>query len=493
MAFFQNILNQYYFGLIIAGSTIMRVLIPCKTLLMVSLMVLITIIATETTLAATPTGHGELSSDMFIDNKKCAQCHAIIHEQWEGTMHYNAYEDPFYQQEFMAASNDTAGMVDIFCSRCHTPIGVVSGEIPPTDGSQLSEIAKHGVQCDFCHVISDSNGTGNASFVVSPGNIKWGPFNDSKAAYHESEYLELYTSSEYCGMCHEVIHPLNGLVIDDTYPVWKEGAYAEEGVVCQDCHMTPGITKFEENPGRAGSGAKKRDHISTHDIVGGNTFVTEIIGEKKYSQMAVERLEKAATLNINAPEIAQRGDNISMNISITNSGAGHKIPTGVSEIRQMWLAVSVTDRNGKEVYNTGEVNDNGTIINAGKIYNTVLGDSQGQTTLSFWLAESIIEDNRIPPKGTVFEKHSFKIPDDVAYPLIVEATLKYRSAPQDTVDHLFGDGVYEVPVINMTSVSSNIYENEGEATTVPSTSGITAVGSIIVFLCAAYLLSRRKI
>jgi len=457
------------------------------------LTILLLFTATGITLAAAPTEHGELSSDIFIDNTKCEQCHAIIHYQWRGTMHYNAYEDPFYQKEFIEASNDTSGIVDTFCSRCHTPIGIVSGEIPPIDGSQLSDIARQGVQCDFCHVISASNGTGNAPFIVSPGKTKWGPFNDSKSAYHESEYLELYTRSEYCGMCHNVIHPLNGLVIDDTYTTWKEGAYAEEGVVCQDCHMTPGITQFEANPGRAGSGAKKREHISTHDIVGGNAFVTKILGEEKYSEMAVERLEKAATLSLDAPEIAQRGENVSLTISITNSGAGHKIPTGVSEIRQMWLAVNVKDRNGKELYNTGEIDDDGTVVNATKMYNTILGDSHGQSTLSFWLAESILEDNRIPPKGTVTEKHAFEIPVDVAYPLKVEATLKYRSAPQETINYLFGDNVYEVPVINMTIVSSSIYENEGEATEVPSTPGITALGSITFVICAAYCIRRRKI
>jgi hypothetical protein len=48
-------------------------------------------------------------------------------------MHSNAYKDPFYQKEFHAASIDTDGLVDDFCSRCHTPIGVLSGEIPPAD------------------------------------------------------------------------------------------------------------------------------------------------------------------------------------------------------------------------------------------------------------------------------------------------------------------------------------------------------------------------
>ncbi|WP_321420234.1 hypothetical protein [uncultured Methanomethylovorans sp.] len=45
-------------------------------------------------------------------------------------------------------------------------------------------------------------------------------------------------------MCFN-IHPLNGLAIDDTYTTCKEGAYAEEGVVCQNFHMTLGITALE--------------------------------------------------------------------------------------------------------------------------------------------------------------------------------------------------------------------------------------------------------
>ncbi len=462
----------------------------------VIMLVMVTVyMITSNTLAALPNAHGNLSSDMFASSNKCAQCHAITYEQWKGTMHYNAYEDPFYQKEVLAASSDTQGIVDEFCSRCHTPIGVVSGEIPPIDGSGLSSIAREGVQCDICHVISGSNGTGNAPFVVSPGNVKWGPFDDSKSAYHGSKYLELYTTSEYCGMCHYVTHPLNGLVVDDTYTVWKEGPYAKEGVVCQDCHMTSGITKFVANPGRAGSGAKKREHISTHEIVGGNAFIPEVLGEKGYGKMAAERLEKAATLSIDSLQMGQRGDNISLNISITNSGAGHKIPTGVSEIRQMWLAVRVKDASGRQVYNTGDVNANGTVGDA-KIYNTVLGDAQGQPTLSFWLAQSILEDNRIPPRGTVSEKHTFRIPDDVTYPLALDATLKYRSAPQDLIDHLFGEKVHEVPVLSIAEMSVNIYE-DGETsteTTIPATPGVGILGTATILLCAAhYYMERRKI
>ncbi|MDK2832228.1 MAG: hypothetical protein PWQ75_1980 [Methanolobus sp.] len=447
---------------------------------------------------ATPaTQAGEYSSDDFAYESRCRQCHAIIYADWEGTMHFNAYLDPFYLEEVKIASEDTDGELDEFCSRCHTPIGVVSGEIPPIDGSEMSDIARLGVQCDFCHVVSGSNGTGNAPFTVSPGDTKWGPFNDSRDAYHKSEYLELYTQSEYCGMCHQVINPVNGLVIDDTYSTWKESQYAEENVVCQDCHMTEGITEFKANPGRASSSAPKRDHISSHDIVGANTLIPPMFGAENVAEMAVERLEKATTIELTTPEIASAGDEVTIDVAITNSGAGHKIPTGVSEIREIWLEVTATDADGESIYDAGSLDADGNIIDAKMLYNNVLGDTNGEETKSFWLAESILEDNRIAPKETVTEHHSFVLPENAVYPITVESTLKYRSAPQDMIDHLLGEET-EVPVVDMNEMSAIIYDPSTPANerTQPepeseSTPGFGVVTAAMVLGFTMYILKRK--
>ena len=414
-------------------------------------------------------------------------------------MHFNAYLDPFYLEEVKVASEDTDGLVDEFCSRCHTPIGVVSGEIPPIDGSEMSDIAKLGVQCDFCHVVSGSNGVGNAPFIVSPGDTKWGPFDDARAAYHESEYLELYTQAEYCGMCHQVIHPVNGLVIDDTYSSWKESQYAEDNVVCQDCHMTEGITEFEANPGRAGSGAPKRDHISSHDIVGGNAFIPVMFGAENIAEMAVERLQKTATLELSSPEIAAAGEEVTIEAAITNSGAGHYIPTGVSEIRQIWMKVLVTDAAGNEIYSAGTLDTEGNIESAMIIYNNVLGDSEGNATDSFWLADRVLEDNRIAPKETVTEEHTFTLPDDVVYPLKVDTSLNYRSAPQYMIDHLLGEET-EVPVIAMNEASAIIYDpttpaderGQPESEDASGTPGFGALAAVAALGITMYIFKKNK-
>jgi hypothetical protein len=448
---------------------------------------------------ATPaTQAGEYSSDDFTYESRCRQCHAIIYADWEGTMHFNAYLDPFYLEEVKIASEDTDGALDEFCSRCHTPIGVVSAEIPPIDGSGMSDIAKLGVQCDFCHVVSGSNGTGNAPFTVTPGDTKWGPFDDARGNYHESEYLELYTQSEYCGMCHQVINPVNGLVIDDTYSVWKESQYAEEDVVCQDCHMTEGITEFEANPGRAGSGAPKRDHISSHDIVGANTLIPPMFGAENVAEMAVERLQKATTIELSVTEVASAGEEVPIDVSITNSGAGHNIPTGVSEIREIWLEVTVTDANGSSIYSAGTVDTEGNIIDENMIYNNVLGDSDGKETKSFWLAESILEDNRIGPKESVTEQHSFVLPENAVYPVTVETTLKYRSAPQDMIDHLLGEET-EVPIVDMNKDIANIYDpsTPADERTQPepeseSSPGFGVFTALMVLGITMYMFKRNK-
>ncbi|WP_094226678.1 multiheme c-type cytochrome [Methanolobus psychrotolerans] len=436
------------------------------------------------TAAAEATKFGEYSADDFTYESRCRQCHAIIYGQWEGTMHFNAYLDPFYLEEVKVASIDTDGLVDEFCARCHTPIGVVSGEIPPIDGSGMSDISKLGVQCDFCHVISGSDGIGNAPFIITPGDIKWGPFEDSKSAYHDSEYLKLYTQAEYCGMCHEVIHPVNGLVIDDTYSTWKDSQYGKDNVVCQDCHMTEGITEYKANPGRSGSGAPKREHISLHAITGGNAFIPMIFGAEDVAKMATERLQNAATLEVRAPEVASAGEEVIIEVSITNSGAGHNIPTGVSEIRQIWLEMVVTDAEGHEIYSAGTLDTEGSIKSAKRIYNNVLGDSEGTATESFWLADRVLEDNRIGPEKTVEEKHTFILSEDVVYPLKVETSLNYRSASQELIDKLFEKGTYEVPVIQMNEASNTIYHpdaspKEGTEPT-PGFSTFTATIALIL-------------
>jgi len=424
--------------------------------------------------AAEPSGPGDFTSSQFSKSGICSNCHGSSFGEWDGSMHSNANSDFFYHamlQQYGIAAQEQ-GLSPEFCSRCHTPIGVVSAEIPPLDGSGLNEVSKEGVQCDFCHVIATSEGIGNAPYILEPGNVKWGRnMSGAKSPSHEIKTNEFYNESAYCGTCHNIYHPVNNLTLAATYTEWEEGPYAKEGVTCQACHMTPGIVEFEENPGKAASSGPEREHVYTHYFVGGNAFVTEVMGEGRHEKKAVEYLQRAASLEVKAPDSAEPKENVEVEVKITNTGAGHKIPTGVTEEREMWLELIVEDAKGKELYHSGALDEKGEIDPEATIYQTIFADSRGNPTVKVWEAETVLSDNRIGPKESVVEKHSFLMPENASSPISTRAVLHYRSASQEHIDELFGNGTYNVPVIDMATYP----EKEEES----STPGFGTIGALI--------------
>ncbi len=392
-------------------------------------------------------------ASQFTEASTCGGCHTTIYQQWQGSMHNNAMEDRLYKGLHALGSEQTGGAIDAFCTSCHTPIGTFSGEVPPLDGPDISENTRDGVQCDFCHTVTDSTGIGNASFVFGPSDTKKGPFDDAVSPFHQTEYSELHTRSEFCGMCHDVNHPVNGVALEATYSEWKDSPYAEQGIQCQDCHMTPGPSVTKPNPGKAASMGPTRPHIYTHQFVGGNA--TELASEA-HRQLAVERLQAAASLSLTATPPPAPGGSISLDVGVTNTGAGHYLPTGLTEVRQMWLEVTATDSSGKEFFHAGALDEKGDIDPGTEVFHTVFMDADGNETDLPWAAVSLLKDKRVPPMGTVTDNYSIPVPANTSGPLTIKATLHYRTAPQSTVDQLLGDEAFEVPVIDMASAETTV-------------------------------------
>lgn len=390
----------------------------------------------------------------YIQPEVCGGCHSEIYAQWNGSMHAVAHKDPVYLKLFVIASKETNSTFDEFCTKCHSPISIITGEKPSADNYKVSEVAEKGISCDFCHTINASTGIANGAFVSSPGKIKYGPFDDSNySTFHKTAYSELYTKAEFCGMCHDVNHPFNGLPLETTYTEWKQGSY-NQTTPCQDCHMTPGITKFMKNPGRAAAGGPIREQIFTHYFVGGNAMIPGLLGSPEHETLAKERLRSAATLEIE--NIEQTNETIKFNVKVTNVGAGHKIPTGLTEARMVWLNIDVRDKTGKKIFSSGEMDKDNYIEENAVVYHTVLGDSSGKPTMKVWLADRILSDNRIPPKGQSIETFTFNVPKEAVGPLNISAKLNYISATQELADELFGKGVIKPPVVEMASANASI-------------------------------------
>jgi len=414
---------------------------------------------------------GEMLGNDFNDPRKCAACHDGIFRQWEGSMHSQAASDVIFRRFYEMVVEEAGPAAVEFCMKCHSPVGVFRKQVPPTTGEKIDEVAMRGVFCDFCHTVTPT-GIGNAAFDTTFSTTKRGPFDDAVSPAHGTKTDPRYTRSEFCGMCHNVTHPLSGRPIERTYEEWRESPYntgdPATSTHCQDCHMRQapgnpgtGATEKRDNPGKAAVMGPERPHIWTHYFVGGNALYPGAPNADRRRAMVEERLRHAATVEILAAELPEREGGIgTFRVRVTNVGAGHKLPTGLSEVREIWLDVTVTDASGKALLRSGEIGKTGMIDPGAAIFKTFLGIGRSDVKLSCCFfaisegrkilsAERITRDRRILPKGYDEEKYAFSVPPGIRFPVRIEAKLNYRSMSQAFANIFFPDGSVQVPVLRM--------------------------------------------
>ena len=417
--------------------------------------------------------------DQFISPEVCKGCHSEIFDQWSGSMHSKAFVDPVWRAATKLFVKDVTQEGEIMemkaCVKCHTPLGFRSKSIssPEDDYDKLAALPAQGIFCNWCHNINEVKHLGDAGYEVNPDGINdepstmLGPFKDSVSPFHPTKYSKLHTTSEFCGLCHNVSHSANNLPIEQTYDEWKNSPYntgdPKTTVHCQDCHMRqkPGVpatgkTERPDNPGKACDSGHERDHIWTHYFVGANAVVAKILGNNIHSNMAIERLQHAADLKILKSTSYIKNQLSRINISVINSGAGHYLPTGLTEVRQMWLDVNITDAKGNVLLKSGQLNGKKEIDQHAVVFHTQLGNKHGEIELNVAKADRVLYDHRIPPKGYRIERYDFFIPKEAVSPLTIEAVLKYRSASQSLANILLGDKAPEITVINMAGITEEI-------------------------------------
>ncbi len=379
-----------------------------------------------------PVQPGNATVDDFLPSSGCG-CHGSLVEQWQPSMHAQAITDPVFLDKLARAEAEAGEEVAAFCKRCHTPIGNMIGD---PDGAE-TEVAGEGVTCMYCHqVVGVEGGVANTSHLLQPDLTRRAQLKDPDAP-HPAEYSEFHESAEICGACHNVDHPANGTHLETSYTEWAESPYADEGVVCQDCHMSsdPG-TVIGPSTGQAASGAQTRDDIYAMSFVGAN------VGQGP-SDASRALLQSAASMELEMPDIVPAGTAASMTVTITNVGAGHYLPTGLTEVREMWLSVYAEDADGA-VTEIGE-----------RRFGTIMQDAEGNHPVEMWDAVAIHSDDRIPPRESVSEAYSFEMPED-AERSTVFAELNYRSVPDEMAESAGVDN----PTTRMASASRAVFVSQ---------------------------------
>ncbi|MFZ6049194.1 multiheme c-type cytochrome [Pseudomonas sp. CR3202] len=400
-----------------------------------------------------------LNAADFDDAQVCGACHTEIYQQWRTSMMAHAWEEPIYRALLRHASEATEGRVDNFCTGCHTPIGLTTGRInSAVNRASVEFTAKNvpmpGVDCETCHNISARTGLDNGAYVLSPRAhgkpTKFGPREDGVSPYHDTVYSDLHTRSDFCATCHNVTHPFSTVAVERTYDEWLESPYSFNDQSCQSCHM-PGFA------GKAAVMGPDRPDVASHWFTGANAAVLDYLGQKEAAQRAREQLAKAAEISFESiPVSLVPGQEVSVRVKVANVGAGHKLPTGFPEGREVWIDFRVVDGSGRELYRLGAIKDGATEPDT-RNFKVHLGDKDGkELDIEVWNATQILSDNRILPKGYDISEFTFEVPKDVTGPVTLTAELNYWPFPQRLVDYLLGKDKLMVEVTRMAQVSRSL-------------------------------------
>jgi len=349
----------------------------------------------------------------------CGNCHPMILPQWENNAHGGAIANNRFYSLYNGTNlsgtasigpgylNDFPGTSGV-CANCHAPGAGVDGYLT-TNMNTIRNDLTSGIHCDFCHKVGGAylNSATGSVYPNSPGvsslrvlrppegdQIFFGPYDD---IHDPDTYLPLISESQFCAACHQF--SFWGIPIYESYEEWLASDYAEDGVTCQNCHMPPNGDTFFASP-EIGGLEHPPEKIPSHLQLGARN---------------IELLENTVSMNVSAKQTLNR---IWVTATITNTGAGHHIPTDFPG-RQMLLVVTATDSEDQPLTQlsgyTVPVWGGQQAGMAGTGFAKVLQDVEtGQNpVVSYWKQTLIISDNRIPALATNVTSYSFMIPPGV--------------------------------------------------------------------------------
>jgi hypothetical protein len=338
-----------------------------------------------------PAEQVKLPETVFLRSVVCQDCHPTEYQEWRTSMHSYAQHSPIFLAFNKTVLKNSGGTLGTFCVRCHTPVGISSGESSIALNDKRSEAALDSVGCVSCHSTNQPNQEASSVYHVpvpgDPEPIIYGPYygsdepgapNDPSLRLikspHVSRHTDYITQARLCGNCHDVFSP-DGFRIEEAFSEWRNGPYARAGIACQNCHMgpVPGKPFMQDQLAEdyivdpdVVPGAPKR-HRSSHRFTGPDYSVLLAFGQtdlgldKASFKQLGEQLEdqrttlfrNAATMKVKHPDAITPGSTLPVVVSVTNSGAGHNLPTGFAAERQVWLEVILTDATGRQLYSSG--------------------------------------------------------------------------------------------------------------------------------------------
>jgi len=380
----------------------------------------------------------------------CASCKMDVTTIWLANAHAGSGTNPRFFS--MYNGTDTTGALAVapgyaqdfpgtagVCAACHAPGAAIDAPYA-TDMNSLDGADVYGVHCDICHKTADvylDPATGlpydNVPGVLSmdvrrpwPGTDRYelffGTFDDDNVPEEDTK-LTLIAESAFCAPCHQF--SFWGTPIYQSFREWQESSYAADGITCQACHMpVPSVLEGEILTNVApGFGGVERDPMTIH-------------AHTQPGAADVPLLQDTVEMTL---EVGEAGEGaVGVEISITNTKAGHHVPTDYPG-RQVILVVSAVDEHGQ-----GLTLAEGPVLpdwcgdearRPGVAYAKVLLDVEtGESpVINYWKQTLIESDNRLAAFETDRSTYRFDAPE-VPGEITIRAVVLFRRLFQELAE-----------------------------------------------------------
>jgi hypothetical protein len=339
------------------------------------------------------------------------------------------------------------------CASCHQPEAWFTtpfAALEPPDAS--SPAVRRGVSCDVCHKIAAIDEDRTHFPGLWPGvveltrpdpaagsQVQYGVLGDVAYSYPgvmRASYQPQLRAA-VCAACHQDkndpdddgdFEEADGVVSEPTYGEWLASPYADPGsplhATCVDCHMPP-TAREQACTMTTLPTPRPEGQVRSHRFEG----TTESV------------LESALTLALDARE---DGDLVRVTAEVTNAGAGHHVPTGVT-IRNvlLWIEASRTrdgaaleEVGGQRLDDLAGVGDPALGYLAGrpgKLFAFVNHDATGDGPVFYTEATGVAWDTRLAALASDVTDYAFRTPEGGGELRIV-ARLVYRRSWRALVD-----------------------------------------------------------
>ncbi len=331
---------------------------------------------------------------------------------------------PYYGPGFKLDWPDHEGN----CAACHAPVEAAMAPYG-IDIRSLTAAGLDGISCDFCHKIWDVvlNPATGLPFAYRPGVLS---FEFRRPPEHHQffssghrnplrggTFRSIQKKSQVCAPCHHGV--FHGTTIYNSYGEWLNSAYSdpENGQSCQECHMPHSGGRYLATPD-AGGERYPADEVRSHRLPGAHD------PDLTRKSLALEVIGK------------RNGDALQLTVTVTNTGAGHHIPTG-SPWSQLLLVVTARDAQGRSLnlidgpvlpadLSVTVLGERTLQRPAGKVFEKRLYSQwYGRSpAFDYWNPCLVEEDSRIPANGSDTSRYRFAAPDQKT--LTIEAFVIYR-------------------------------------------------------------------